>query len=100
VDATIATGEVISLALALHELATNALRYGALSSERGRVSLKVDDVGDRLLMTWKEHGGSEVQQPQTRGFGSRLLQRSGMDTKLVFEADGLLCSMGLRKSLR
>lgn len=100
VDATIATGEVISLALALHELATNALKHGALSRERGRVSLKVDDVGDRLLMIWKEHGGPEVQHPHTRGFGSRLLQRSGIETKLTFEADGLLCSMGLRKSLR
>ena len=99
-EATIATGEVISLALALHELATNAVVYGALSSERGRVSLRVEDLGDSLLMTWKEHDGPEVQHPQTRGFGSRLLQRSGVGTKLVFETDGLLCSMGLRKSLR
>jgi two-component sensor histidine kinase len=65
-----------ALALVIHELATNSLKYGALSCEAGTldVSGAVDD-GD-LSVTWSEHGGPPVENPgQTTGYGSRLMER-------------------------
>lgn len=96
VDALIPSQQVVSLALALHELTTNATKYGALSTVDGRVTINVEQTSHGLCMTWKEAGGPKVSEPQRTGFGTRLLRRSGMNTKLDFEADGLRCSMGLR----
>ena len=69
-------GRALSLTLVIHELATNAAKYGALSVPGG--SLTVDWVvqGSVLRLTWTERGGPEVQQPDRRGFGSRLIDRS------------------------
>jgi len=68
-----------AMALGLHELATNAAKYGALSTEAGRVSLTwtVDGEADarRLMLIWRESGGPPVQTPKARGFGSRLIER-------------------------
>ena len=68
-----------AIALGLHELATNAAKYGALSTEAGRVSLTwtVDGEADarRLMLTWRESGGPPVRAPRSRGFGSRLIER-------------------------
>jgi len=68
-----------AMALGLHELATNAAKYGALSTPQGRVSLiwSVDGegAGRRLRLTWRETGGPEVGQPGPPGFGSRLIER-------------------------
>jgi PAS domain S-box-containing protein len=77
----------LSLAMALHELATNATKYGALSAEGGRVGIEwhieggARDAGDRagepmLRLRWREHGGPPVAPPARRGFGSRLLGRA------------------------
>jgi two-component sensor histidine kinase len=67
------------MALGLHELATNAAKYGALSTEAGRVSLSwiVDGEAQarRLVLTWREIGGPPVRAPKSRGFGSRLIER-------------------------
>ena len=98
VDASIPSQQVVSLALAVHELGTNAIKYGALSSPNGYIFLEVDDLGDQLRMTWKEQGGPAVKQPSTDGFGTRLLRRSGMSAQLKFAPDGLLCTMGIRKA--
>jgi two-component sensor histidine kinase/PAS domain-containing protein len=70
----------LSLALALHELATNAAKYGALSAERGTVAVTWE-IADalripRLTLRWVEHGGPRVRAPTRQGFGSRLIQRS------------------------
>jgi PAS domain S-box-containing protein len=72
----------LSLALAVNELATNALKYGALSTSTGMVSiewsatLQGDASKDRILTwRWKETGGPPVDQPLRRGFGSLLLKR-------------------------
>lgn len=70
----------IAVALALHELATNAAKYGALSVLEGRVRIAwtatpADDGAVRLRMTWTESGGPPVTTPTTRGFGTRLIQR-------------------------
>jgi len=65
-----------ALSLALHELATNALKYGALSTEAGRVDVrwrKLPDGGFEL--TWTESGGPMVRPPEHRGFGSTLLDQ-------------------------
>ena len=69
-----------ALALALHELAANAVKYGALSTDAGRVDLrwtKTPDGGFELI--WTESGGPHVTAPVQRGFGSRLIERSARD---------------------
>lgn len=98
VRASIPSRQVLSLALALHELATNAVKYGAFSSTTGRVLLRLEDAGQTLKLTWKEQGGPPVVQPKSEGFGSRLLRRTGANAKLKFEPDGLRCSFDVRKA--
>jgi two-component sensor histidine kinase len=92
----------IALALALHELATNAAKYGALSAPGGqvRVSWSVSDgpEGRRLQLAWREQGGPAVAEPTNTGFGTRLIQRGlsgelGGKATLRFEPDGLACDM-------
>jgi two-component sensor histidine kinase len=67
----------MTLTLAFHELATNAIKYGALSNEAGTIELtwKVLDSGTEaeLWMQWAERGGPPVVRPERRGFGSRLI---------------------------
>ena len=83
--------QVVSLALALHELGTNAVKYGALSEAKGWVSIDWTDSGGRLKLKWKEHDGPPVATPTSTGFGSRLLERSAMGAEVHFEPDGLRC---------
>jgi PAS domain S-box-containing protein len=63
------------LAMALHELATNAAKYGALSAEGGQVSARWHTDAGHLVLRWVERGGPAVSEPTTRGFGSRMLAR-------------------------
>jgi two-component sensor histidine kinase len=93
---------VVSLSLALHELATNALKYGALSVPAGRVSLSWRLVGKgagrRLLLRWAERGGPPVTPPEHRGFGSRLIEQAlgpdlGGEVRLAFEPTGVVCEI-------
>lgn len=71
----------LSLSLLLHELATNALKYGSLSADAGRVSLEWDVEEEEGKPTfrihWRENGGPPAREPTRRGFGSRLI-RSGL----------------------
>lgn len=68
---------VVGLALLLHELATNAVKYGGLSAPDGRVALDLADAGGGLaVMTWRERGGPPVEPPSRKGFGTRLLEIS------------------------
>lgn len=65
------------IALVFHELATNAAKYGALSTEEGSVTIDLATVGDLLEIRWREHGGPAIQGPPVRsGFGSRLSELS------------------------
>jgi two-component sensor histidine kinase len=68
-----------AMALALHELATNAAKYGALSTPNGRVALvwSVDGEGPErgLRLSWRETGGPPVAAPARTGFGTRLIER-------------------------
>ena len=70
----------LALSLALHELATNAAKYGALSVQTGRVLINwtlYDDAGlTRMRFEWKEHGGPAVAAPSSTGFGSVMIERS------------------------
>lgn len=89
-----------SLTLALHELATNAVKYGALSTDTGRVevSWKARPAGG-FDLTWVERGGPPVAQPERRGFGSTLLERVtgrelGGETRMEFRPDGVRVTIG------
>jgi PAS domain S-box-containing protein len=81
----------ITLALMLNELATNAAKYGALSSSVGTVAMAwtVAPAGDGLAvdLTWREQGGPPVVKPERRGFGSRLLAASAQQIKGELEID-------------
>ena len=66
-----------TLALVLHELVTNAAKYGALSDTSGYVTIDWHlDTLDRLVIDWREHGGPAVQAPSRRGFGTTIIERS------------------------
>jgi two-component sensor histidine kinase len=94
----IAPRAALALSLALHELSTNAAKYGALSNEKGIVSIRWRRDGNRLVLEWKESGGPPVVKPGRRGFGSRLIERGlsadlGGRAAILFEPDGLSCSI-------
>jgi PAS domain S-box-containing protein len=94
----------LALAMAVHELGTNARRYGALSVPAGRISITChpsDPDATDAVMAWAERGGPPVKdQPARRGFGLRLLQRglaaeAGMGADIRFEPEGLHCTLRL-----
>jgi PAS domain S-box-containing protein len=76
-DVLVSGKPAMSIALLLHELATNAAKYGALTSEAGRVELRWRVSEHELLLTWRERGGPPVTgRPETEGFGSLLARRT------------------------
>lgn len=89
--------QVTALGIVLHELGTNACKYGALSTKGGRVTLRweVNREGsaDRLRLRWTERGGPLVVPPSQRGLGSRLIERGLPDAAIDwrFEPDGVVC---------
>ncbi|MGC8201181.1 HWE histidine kinase domain-containing protein [Aliiroseovarius sp. PTFE2010] len=89
-----------TIALVLHELVTNAVKYGALSNQTGTVKLSVDhDDNEHVVLTWEENGGPEVQEPDRRGFGSTIIENS-IPFELGGEAEVHYCRSGLRVTLR
>lgn len=90
-DIALPSQDVVSLTMALHELATNAVKYGALSTPKGRVAVTWKIDGGKFLLEWKEHDGPPVGTPARSGFGSRLLRRAAMGADLQFEPDGVRC---------
>ncbi|HVI56697.1 MAG TPA: HWE histidine kinase domain-containing protein [Luteibacter sp.] len=94
----VASAPAVSVAMAVHELLTNATKYGALSTDTGRVDLgwRFDPASERLQMTWKESGGPPVATPTRRGFGVRFIERvlagqAGGAATVAFEEDGVRC---------
>jgi PAS domain S-box-containing protein len=94
-----------TLSLAIHELATNAVKHGAWSAGAGQVNVSWSAEGanddKRLHLEWREHGGPKVSPPARRGFGSRLIERAlagelGADVRLQFEPAGLVCVVDAR----
>ncbi|AEM42568.1 hypothetical protein KvSKV_14860 (plasmid) [Ketogulonicigenium vulgare] len=89
-----------SLTLALHEMATNAAKYGALSVPAGQVAVSWDYTGhDHIALTWAESGGPEIlQQPTRRGFGTRLIQdvlthEFGAEIRITYPQSGLIATI-------
>lgn len=72
----ISESSLTPFALIFHELATNAVKYGALSVDEGHVDLKIVEDGDDVLMEWRERGGPPAEEPEVKGFGSDLLETS------------------------
>jgi two-component sensor histidine kinase len=90
----------LTLGMGIHELATNAAKYGGLSKRGGRVSIswERDPAQDQLRIRWEEKGGPPVARPERSGFGSLLLQRVltadlGGKVDLTFAPDGLKCAI-------
>jgi two-component sensor histidine kinase len=89
---------VLSLSMVLHELATNASKYGALATPSGRVALswQLREGGHRLALTWLERGGPRVEGSGSRGFGTTLIERVVRfdldgEAGFNFEPDGIRC---------
>ena len=87
-----------TLTLALHELATNSAKYGALSALAGKLSVQWDQHGGTLFLIWQEAGGPPVLPPTTRGFGTRSLLasvESQLGGQVLFDwlPEGLICRL-------
>ena len=92
----------LALAMALQELATNAVKYGALSTPNGLVRIGWELIADaappRLQLRWEESGGPAVALPSRRGFGTRLIERGLAqdiegDVKITFAPTGVVCAL-------
>ena len=88
------------VALALHELATNAAKYGALSCSSGRVEIDWRLEGGRLIVTWLESDGPKVELPVRQGFGSKIMnasikQQIGGDVVFDWQPRGLTCTLSI-----
>jgi two-component sensor histidine kinase len=85
--------------VAIHELATNAAKYGALSAPGGHVELTWQtDGSDRIRIVWRESGGPPVQPPQRQGFGTTAIDRMvrqqlGGEVRFDWHPQGLVCEM-------
>ena len=103
-DRFTATGPVVrlspkaalSLSMAMHELGTNAVKYGALSKDAGRVDVSWSVNNGRMRIEWRESGGPPVTPPERRGFGSRLVERGlagemGGTAQIAFDPAGVVC---------
>jgi two-component sensor histidine kinase len=88
------------LVLVLHELATNAAKYGALSAPGGAVTLGGRVEGGELVLIWREDGGPPAAPPAVRGFGTTLLEQAvahqpGGRVEFDWRPEGLACTMRL-----
>jgi PAS domain S-box-containing protein len=99
-EVLIPTQAAATLGLVLHELATNAVKHGALSVMSGTVRLTWVTDGERLRLVWRESNGPAVCEPAQRGFGSKLIEESipyelGGRVRLVFAPAGVRCTITL-----
>jgi len=102
-DIVISSGPALSLSMVIHELSTNATKYGALSVKGGRVSIAwfvSADNPKRFIMHWNESGGPLVSEPSRKSFGSRLIEQAlpGQlkgEARLRFEPSGLSCEVNI-----
>lgn len=96
----------VPFGLIFNELATNALKYGALSVPGGKIDLswRVEGktgAGSNLILIWRERGGPKITSLEPRGFGTALIERSlaGAKVERLFDADGLICTVSLTLNL-
>jgi PAS domain S-box-containing protein len=111
-DRIVITGEnirfppkaALALGIAFNELATNAVKYGALSNAVGSIQIswtaETTPAGKRILLSWSERGGPPVPPPAHKGFGSRVLERGlahelGGAVQLDYQPNGLICTMAI-----
>jgi two-component sensor histidine kinase len=97
-DLKVAPQTAVTLALALHELATNASKYGALRVDGGTIEVSWHETNGRFELLWEERGGPPVKAPKSEGFGMRLIKRSlAADLRgtvdMQFKQAGLRCSI-------
>lgn len=99
---SVGAGAAMSLSLVLHELESNAIKYGALSNDKGVVDLRWTSTGAgeaaTLMIVWQERGGPVVKPPARHGFGTRLIgtgiaRRLGGTAECRFEPEGLHWSL-------
>ena len=95
---------ILPFSMALHELCTNAAKYGALSNETGQVAIRWNVTGNtrcpRLCISWMERGGPPVAEPRRRGFGTRLIERSLAhqlqgEVQIHFHPEGVTCDIDI-----
>ncbi len=92
---------VLSMSLVVHELATNATKYGALAHPGGRIDIRWHCEGGRVTFSWTEHCGRPLAPPEHQGFGSRLIRSAfpgeyAPEAKSVFEPTGLVFNLNFR----
>lgn len=96
-DVTLSPKDAQNLSLALHELATNAVKHGALSSPAGKINIawavRGGDGGRVLSFQWQERGGPPVVAPTRRGFGTTLLKATFGDVRFDYAPEGLMCEI-------
>lgn len=96
-DVELSPNDALSLGLAVHELATNAAKYGALSVPGGKVAIAWEKEGENLVVVnWRESGGPPVTPPENHGFGTELIQKIvahelRQPVELKFEPEGVQC---------
>jgi two-component sensor histidine kinase len=94
----------VGLGLLFHELATNALKYGALSQPKGRILIAWTVDADFARFEWREVGGPPLAEPSKRGFGARLLEAAlvpqGGKAERRFEPDGVVCELRIPRPSR
>lgn len=93
-DVHISGSSLTSLALLLHEFATNAAKYGAFSTPSGRIEIECATVGDKFEVTWRERGGPAVEPATSEGFGSLIARATvqgqlGGEMTRQWDAEGL-----------
>jgi two-component sensor histidine kinase len=104
-DARVTPKQALALSIALHELGTNAMKYGALSNQDGRITLAWSVDEGALHMNWREDGGPPVTPPTRSGFGTRLIERSlsndlGGEARILYLPAGVVAQMSTPLEVR
>jgi PAS domain S-box-containing protein len=103
-DVRLPARATLALGIALHELATNAVKYGAFANETGSIMIdwktKTTPDGDRLVIRWQEKDGPPVTPPTRKGFGSQVIERGlahelGGKVQLDYPVEGLICMIDI-----
>ncbi len=97
-DVTLSSQGAIAFAMGMHELATNAVKHGALSVKGGGVTVAWRVAAERLRLSWREHGGPPAHAPAQRGFGLRVIEASFRDqlrgsVEFSFASSGFACEV-------
>ncbi|MBM7485937.1 MULTISPECIES: sensor histidine kinase [Bradyrhizobium] len=101
-NVAVSSGPAVALSMIIHELSTNALKYGALSVAKGRVAItwSIDAENQRFHLEWRERGGPRVVEATKKNFGSRFIQTAlpGQlkgEARLLFESTGVVCDINI-----